>query len=271
MIAEDAFLGAIGSYLLASSLTPTPTLIGVAEPLAATELPALVLSLVSSERVGAGLGERAAVVIGALSTTATVNLSTPTLPADPTFVLLDPTRRVLTLPHGGLVRDDGSTGPFSGSDVELRVDGNLLTLAAAAPGAGQYTLDPMIGRVTFGAALPPTGTLVVRYFLGQWEQRVQRLKGILRVDACAGSSALVAALGEAVSSALLAPSAKSTVRHLDSLKVLSLSSIGPTEPPANLRRRRQEYSFAFEHEINSAESSGGVIQSIPIATHLTTN
>ena len=50
----------------------------------------------------------------------------PVLPDDSSFVLLDPTRRVLILPHGGQVRadqsDPGST-PLGPADITVRVDG----------------------------------------------------------------------------------------------------------------------------------------------------
>ena len=45
-------------------------------------------------------------------------------------------------------------------------------------------------------------------------------------------------------------------------------SIGALEAPLNLRRRSAQFHFAFELEINRPDSSGGIIQRIPITTRL---
>ena len=70
MTAETAFLDALASRLSAAGLQPAPALVGSALPVALAELPALVLSLDDLRRQGAGLGERASLVIGALPVSA---------------------------------------------------------------------------------------------------------------------------------------------------------------------------------------------------------
>src|SRR6185436_6871488 len=116
--------------------SPAPKLIGVVEPIDATELPALVVSIEQSQRLGNGLGERAVLVTqGALPWQAQINLANPVLPADPTFSLLSPDRLRLTLPHGGLVRVNGSSGSLGAADIQVLLNGAPRTLVSGPPAA----------------------------------------------------------------------------------------------------------------------------------------
>lgn len=257
-MAERAFLAAVQAHLAGAGLVPAPVLVGPAEPEKATELPALVLSLERAERAGGGVGERVAPVTGALRWQAAVDLANPVLADDPSTVLLDAARKTLVLPHGGLVREDGTEGPLGPGDLVVTVNGNPRV----------FTSDPAVGTLRFATALPATGTVAARYFVGRWERRVERLAGVLRVDACGRTGAEAAALSDAALDALSGERARRGVKRLPSWSVAGVSSIGAAEPGTKLRRRVLRFTFVFENEVDRPESSGGVIRSIPITAHL---
>ena len=107
-----------------------------------------------------------------------------------TFRLLNDARTILTLPHGGLVRQDGSTGPLTAADLSVTVGGTNRPVVTGPPAGDEVRADPQVGQLTFATPLPGTGTVEALYLLGQWEQRLARLAGTLRVDVCrAGSTA----------------------------------------------------------------------------------
>jgi|HubBroStandDraft_3_1064219.scaffolds.fasta_scaffold01920_2 hypothetical protein len=265
--AESAWLAGVTAYLQAEPLDPAPATVGFVEPDGPGALPAVVLSLEASAAAGNGLGERSALVTGALPWQVVFDLASPPLAGDPPLVL-DPTRTVLVLPHGGLVRRDARTGALGAADLTVKVAGAAVPLAAAPPGAGAVAVDPAVGRLVFGTPLPAAGTVEASYFLGQWEQRVARISGLLRADLCAAGADEAGKLSAAVLDALLAPRARTAIPGLIAIGVRSLGSIGTLEPAVALRRRTVRLSFVFESEINRPDSSGGVIARIPITTTL---
>jgi hypothetical protein len=271
-MAETFFLSSLATYLTGANLVPAPVQIGVAEPAQTTELPAIVLSLEATARANPGLGERAQLITnGVLPWHATIDLANPFLLEEPGFSLLDPTRRQLTLPHGGLVKQDGSDPgdqPLAAADITVLVGGNPRAVVAGAPGANEVRADGRIGTLTFGAALPHSGDVEVSYFLGQWEQRLERISGTLRLDVCAASAPDAQALSDAVLDALLAPAARQQVRRLLALVPASLGSIGAPETAPALRRRSARLAFTFEREVNRPDSSGGIIARIPVTSQL---
>ena len=188
---ELAFLEAIEGLLRnQASLVPAPKSIGVTEPADKGSLPAIVLALGSASRPGAGLGDRNRLMKGALPWSVTIDLANPTLPAiggEPPVDLLSADRLQLTLPHGGLVKADGSEGPLESGDLSLTVDGQQQAVVTVAPEGGQVRAQPDIGLLEFGAALPPQGLVEATYRVGQWEQRIVFIKGTLRVDVLAVS------------------------------------------------------------------------------------
>ena len=134
-MAELRFLDVVTAFLENADLTPKPAGIGPAEPGDAASMPALVLSLEAMTRGSVGLGARAALVRGALAWRAKIDLASPVLSEEPTFTLLDDTRTILTLPHGSLVRADGTAGPLAAyDDDELQLaQGLMSTLRFAGP------------------------------------------------------------------------------------------------------------------------------------------
>jgi hypothetical protein len=268
--AETAFLDAIADFLgTGAGLSPAPATVGAGEPAQNTDLPAVVLSLEEVHRLGAGLGERSAMITdGALPWTATIDLANPVLPEEPSFVLLSADRLTLILPHGGLRQADGGDGPLGPGDLSVTVAGGARTVVNHAPGPTEVRADPLIGQLTFGSALPATGKVVANYVLGQWERRVTEIAGTLRVFVRAGDAGTVATLSDAVVDALMgAPRVE--VHGLRKIAVSDLSSIGVPDPTlAGSRGRSARFSFDYEHEINQPESSGGVIRRVPITSRL---
>lgn len=270
MMVESAFLASVASYLSGLALTPEPKSVGVVEPAGATELPAVVLSLEESSRPRIGLGDMGSVITGALPWTARIDLANPRLPEDPSFSLLSEDRLRLTLPHGGLVRSDGSEGALGPSDLTVTVAGVAYTVVAGSPGAHQVSADPTVGVLTFGEPLDTSGMVEAAYFLGQWERRVERLQGVLRVDTCTGAGPQAVQLSDAVVEALLGPGARTAVARLLSIQLRSLGSVGvPGEAPLRARRRTARLGFEFERDVDRPESSGGVIRQIPLVASVT--
>jgi hypothetical protein len=266
---ETAFLNAVRSYLQGALNNPAPALIGVAEPETVRQLPAVVLSLESTERVGNGLGERSTLITnGTLRWTVTIDLANPVLAEDPSLRLLDASRLNLILPHGGQVRADGSSGPLGPADLSVNVAGTDIAVVTGGPAAVQVSADPTAGRLTFGSALPTSGIVTVGYFLGQWEQRVTRFKGVLRADVCGADADIAAAVGDAMVASLTSPPARNAITRLLRIELRALGSVGETEQPSGLRRRTARFSFDFESEDNRPDSSGGVISRIPINLRL---
>ncbi|WP_164018126.1 hypothetical protein [Pyxidicoccus trucidator] len=270
MTVESAFLASVASYLSGLGLSPTPKSVGVAEPAETADLPCVVLSLEESSRPRIGLGDHGSVITGgALPWTARIDLANPRLPEDPSFSLLSEDRLRLTLPHGGLVQAEGGEGPLGPADLTVTVGVSPRTVVAGAPGASEVSADPTVGLLTFGAPLPETGLVVVTYFLGQWERRVERLNGVLRVDTCAGTAPAAVQLSDAVVEALLGPAARSAVARLSSIQLRSLGSVGVPEVAApQARRRTARLGFEFERDVDRPESSGGVIRQIPVVAEV---
>ena len=275
--AELALLDAARDALAAAPLVPAVPSgsIGPVDPVAPGDLPALVLALDATTRVRVGLGDRSELMTGALPVSTVVDLANPALPGDPSFSMVDATRTVLTLLHGGQVHADGSEAllPLDPADVTVQLDGAPVTVVSGAPNAGEVQADPIAGQLHFGTALPNAGTVQADYFLGQWERRVERATGTLRVDACAATGAEAASLGESAVTALLAPD----VAPLLALGLTGLSSVvfrrarpDPPSPTAIVAhfRRRATFAFDFQHVVDRAESSGGIIRRVPVTTRL---
>jgi hypothetical protein len=262
---ERSFLNAIRAFL-AGNLSPVPTTLGIAEPAQATDLPAVVLSLEKLKRQPSGLGERSALITdGVLPWSATIDLADPVLPEEPTFSLISPDRRELVLPHGGLVRADGSAGPLNAASFSVTVAGQPRTLVVGVPEPNEVHCDPLIGRLIFGSPLPIDGHVVANYNLGQWEQRVARMEGTLRVRVAAATAAAAETLGDAVITALT----EGGPEGLERIALTDLESIGrPDAALNNARSRAMTFEFEYEMVINRPESSGGIIQRIPVTTLL---
>jgi hypothetical protein len=165
------------------------------------------------------------------------------------------------------VRSDGSDPgalPLGPSDITVSVGGAARAVVATTPVGNEVQANAQTGVLTFGTALPAAGIVLVTYFLGQWEQRTERIDGVLRIDTCAATADDARALSDAVLRELLSPRARTQVARLHAIAVASVSSIATADrPPAlALRRRTARFAFRFEAEINRPESSGGIIRQI---------
>jgi len=267
MIEQDC-LNTLRSFL-AAELSATPANFGSTEPASADDLPAVVLSLERAQRLGSGLGERTTTITdGALACVATIDLANPFLPEEPTFRLISDTRLQLVLPHGGLVGADAGLHPLGPADLTVTVADASRTVVDAAPAADQVRCDPQVGRLVFGAPLPATGNVVARYFIGQWEQRVGRVAGALRLNVRADSAAGTETLSEGVIRAL----ERGRSGALPGLHRITLAEFGAVGRPdtqlGNARSRTLLFEFEFESILNRPDSSGGIIQRIPVTTNL---
>ncbi|MEO8368315.1 MAG: hypothetical protein ABI806_03880 [Candidatus Solibacter sp.] len=261
---ENSVLSTFETLLAGLSLAPAPKSIGVIDPAAVEELPALVLSVEGASRPGDGLGGRSALMTGALAWHAEIDLANPVLPGEPGFSLLSPDRKTLTLPHGGLVTAAGAPGPLTAPDLAVKVKGVSQNLVQGVPGPNSFSADGATGTLTFGTALPPDGKVEADYFLGQWEQRSARCSGVLRLNVLAADAAAVRDLSDGVLQGLgLSGPAKAA--GFAQLAVSDIGSIGlAAAPVAAARLRVVRFRFEFELEINQPDSSGGIIRRIPI-------
>jgi hypothetical protein len=262
-----AVLADFTAFLGAAALVPTPQSIGVAEPAANGELPALAMSL-RELQVPEPAFERQPVLIqsGALAVTSVIDLANPVLADDPTVTLLSPDRLRLMLPQGGLVTVDGTEDPLAAADVQVQLDGAPLTLTAGAPAAGQFAVEAIGGVLTFGAALAAAGALTATYHLGRWERSLERLAGLLDIAVVGSDNATTNALSDAVLVVLAgARAAIPGVRQLDAV------AVGPVAVfealPGQGRVRRLVWRFDYERVIDRPDSSGGVIQRIRARSH----
>jgi len=266
-VIESVFLQSVTTFLSTQAqLSPAPATLGIAEPATAGDTPAVVLGLKRSKRLGNGVGERSTVVTdGALAWQASIDLANPVLASDPTFTLLSLDRTQLILPYGGLVRQDGSRGPLTSNDLSVAVGGAAQTVVAAAPAGNQVAVDPDIGALTFGSALPASGAVTANFFLGQWEQRTQSISGVLSVEVKAADGDQVQQLSDAVASALDSHAISGVIK----MRVISMGTVSvPDTAIANLRSRQMLFSFLYQLEINQPDSSGGIILRIPVNSNL---
>ncbi|SDD81753.1 hypothetical protein [Rhodospira trueperi] len=267
-MAETAMLTALSAFLAGpAGLSPAPAMAGVIDPVNdAQDLPALVLDLPSVTRLELGLGGGVETVEGALAVESTVSLTNPTLAEVPGLDLLSADRTRLTLPHGGLVRADGTTGPLGTADIQVRRGNQTLTLSAEPGTQAEYAVDPIAGRLTFGAAQPASGTIRASYFVGAWEREVIRLEGTLRLTVLDGSGTDVATLSDQTIAALTGESRPAGLRRI---ALVRLGAVGPENPArAGARAREAEFSFAYDHIADRPLSAGGVIARVPITSAL---
>lgn len=265
MMATNTLLNALESYLNGAGLIPAPKSIGVAEPTGAAEIPSIVLSLNELVIPSTGLGEHTEAVSGALRTGSEIDLTNPKLPGDPDFSLLSADGKSLTLLHGGLVDKDGFENPLLAADIQVSHEATSFTVVSGTPSAGEVNVLAADGLLTFKDPLPSTGTLTASYFVGQWERKVEQLAGLVDLVIVGDSNTAAAILGANVMQAMA-----NAVETVSGLRKLIPASVGPVTSFAlgtgSNRQRQLSWRFDYEHIINQAESSGGIIQRIAMRT-----
>jgi len=262
-----ALTDAFATYL-ESSLDPAPKLVGTAYPGAAEDLPAVVISVSGARQQLRGIGRLPAPsATGALPVTNTVDLANPvaTFP-DAVVPLLSNDRRTLTLPHGPLVAADGTTTTFGPDDLHVTLGATTFTVVEDAPAAGEVQPDPDLGVLRFGAALPASGTLAARYFVGEWEVRTERYQGTLLVEAFADDVAGADTLSRSVEQALLEPAAggPAGLNEIEPTSWLPVDAAGDTR--ASARGRALAFSFDYELVEPHLGGGGGLISTVSVAS-----
>lgn len=230
--------------------------VGDEVPGSVEQLPAVAVSLsdVAPRLRGIGSspgGERH----GALPVTLTVDL------AEPGQGALSADRRVLTLPHGPVVRADGTSDPpFGTGDVDVD-DGAAFTVVDGAPPTGrQVRVDAAAGTLEFGVPLATAGELEVIYHLGRWEVETSRYRGRLTLVVHASDTAGVRDLGRRAADALSGTDGGLTCTPT------SWGGIGPLLLGTD-DTRAQNLGFDFDAELENPvlTSGGGVISTVPVA------
>lgn len=265
-MAISDFIDAMAAHLSAS-LKPPPVLVGGASPATAADMPAVTLAVADVVSPHPGIGRQPrATVEGALRVGGRIDLADPVLRLQGDAVpLLSPDRRTLQLPHGSVVRADGTDLlPFAASDLDAAVGGAAVALVPAPPGPGQMSVNPQSGALTFGAPLAAAGTLTLGYFVGLWDVEVERMGGEVTVDMVAADAAAVETLTRQVEAALSPP----TWRHVAGLQDLQPVALGRIAPPDAAigpgRRRTLTYRFNYERSIPVVRTSGGPIRQIAV-------
>lgn len=263
MIAARRFISALQDHLTTELLVPSLN-IGVAEPARQQDLPSVVISLAQLVNPSKGLGEHRQLRTGALAERTSLNLDNPILPNHASVSALSADRLTLTLFHGGLVDAEGSDTPLQAADIQVERNGVPFTLVAASPAAGEYRVDTQAGRLIFGAALPADGFFEAEYFIGQWEQVIHPLQGVLRIDAVADSNVDAESLGNLVYDALT----DHRILGLRELEVISLGPVTAFNESPTMRVRSVAWQFDFQAIVDLPDASGGVIERIRLlSTH----
>jgi hypothetical protein len=251
-----ALIDAFATYL-ESAVSPAPQLVGATYPATTGELPAVVLSCSDVSQQLRGIGRLPAPsASGALPVTNRIDLTNPvaTFP-DAVVPLLSNDRLTLNLPHGPLVAADGTATTFGAGDVQVTLGATTFTVVDAAPGAGDVRPDPDLGVLHFGTALPATGTLIVAYFVGEWEVRTERYQGTLLVETFVSDDAGADTLSRAVEAALLQPTGggPAGLNEIQPTSWLAIDAAGANRPTA----RRRALAFTFDYELVEPLIGGG--------------
>jgi len=240
---------------LDTSLSPAPPLIGAGYPIAADELPAVTISIAEVTERLRGIGRLPAPTLtGALRIDTSLDLANPVVVfGDEEVRLLSDDRRVVQLANGPLVRADGTaTQPWGLEDITVVRSGTTLTPVEGAPGAGEVQVLPDTGQLRFPAALAASGTLVLGYFVGEWEVRTARYQGTLSLETFATDLAGVDALSRQVDGALMdAP--------ISGLYQLSPQAWGPVAAIDTTRggSRGRALTYRFDFELIEPKLTGG--------------
>lgn len=269
-MAEVAFLTAIRDHLAGpAGISPAFATAGFASADRGESYPMLSLSLSAVERVDIGLGGGATEVSdGALQVVSEIDLANPVLAGAEGFSLLDAGRTELTLPHGGLIRADDLPGALGPTDLAIAVNGNPRTLVAENPTGNEFTVDPLVGQLSFATALPGTGTLTATYHLGIWDRSTTLIRGTLDMDVWDDDVARLVLVSDQAVRAMLA-TANGGLAGVQKIALRSLSPIGDRQPnPLDGRMRRAQFAFQYEHVVDLPVSSGGIITRVSTTSEL---
>lgn len=227
------------------------------------DLPCVVLTLDEGEQALMGVGRAArGTRQGALELTVRVDLADPVLDLGDgeTLDLLSADRRTLTLPHGPVVRADGTEQPpFEAGDVTAD-DGAPFTVVSGEPVGRSVRVDPAAGALQFGVALVATGTLVATYHVGRWDVSTTRVQGLLTVRTIAARGPQARSTTRRVAEALDAPDPG--VR----LTPVSWGAVTPGTIGDDDDVHEQQIGFGIDAEVEEPvlTSGGGVITTVHV-------
>jgi hypothetical protein len=261
----STLVGMVREQLVAAAIADLPPVDAVA-PAVPADVPRVTVSSAEAVPGQRGLGRvPAAPLHGALRVDTVIDLADPVLHLPGEDVpLLSANRRVLQLPHGAIVRQDGSDlPPYTSSDLLVQRGATTFSPVHTAPAAGQVQLDLQTGALTFPSPLGATGPLQLGYFVGLWEVQVERFTATLFVDISHDDAAAHETLTQAVERALTASWPPSRgVRTIDALAVSAAVPL-PGLPAGN-RTRRLTYRVDVERIEPLVQTSGGPIRSIEV-------
>jgi len=262
----------VAGRLAAAGIAGLPP-VDATSPAATTDLPRITVSVGDAVPAARGLGEvPGPPQTGALRVTTAVDLADPVLRiSGETVELLSGDRRTLQLPHGGVVRADGTDAPpFTTGDLTVVRGATTFTPTHDTPSAGQVRLDIASGALTFASPLPGTGTVQLGYFVGLWEITVERFAATMFVDVAHDDPDAHAPLVEAVEAAL-ARDAWPAAAGMRSIQPVALSAASPiTGLPVASRTRRLTYRVDVERIEPVIRTSGGPIVTVDVPVALTT-
>jgi len=257
------------SAQIAAQVPGAPS-VGSAAPASAGELPLVTVAIEAATSSMRSIGQvPGPVQTGALRVDVELDLADLVLHVggDPSMdvPLISDGRRLLQLPHGSIVRADGTdTPPFDGGDLLVRAGATTFTPVQTAPGAGEVQLDVAAGTLRFPSALATSGTLSLGYFIGAWEVRVDRFSATAHLDVAAASADALATLVPQVERALAQeriPVASGIRRIEPTALSAGTPAFAATDAP---RRQRLTYTIEFEAIDPIIPTSGGPIVTVDV-------
>ena len=238
---------------------------------AAAEVPSVTVALAEVTQQVAGVGRiPRGTRSGALQLTIDVDLAHPTLDlgSGETLQLVPADRRSLVLPHGPLVRADGTdSGSFTGGDLLVRDATGTWAVTATTPTGRQVRPDVDAGVLRFGTAVGTTGTLHVEYRIGRWDVVVSRHQGVCELSIAAEATALPT-LVRRVATELARPNAS---MRLTPTAWGSGATATTPGVPAKIRVQLLRYRFDAEVEQPLLGAGGGVIRDVAATAHADEN
>lgn len=254
--------------LLRAEATTSLTTVGPVRPLVVADLPAVTLSMTDLHcaKVGVG-GNPSNLITGSMQLQLTMDLANPVVvfPDNEAVNLLAADRRSLQIPHRPLVDVDGASPEFlAPGDISVTHNAATFTVVQTPPAAGQCRLTTASGRLEFGAPLAATGSLTVRYRIGQWEAETTRCAGRLQVEVYASGAAATEQLSNEIGT-VLSRNPQRIMPGLTRLSALSWGAIDrPVLPKGNTMLRTLQYNFTYDHEQPVIGTGGGPIHIIDV-------
>lgn len=257
----------VADRLAAAGIPGLPPVDALA-PGAPGDVPRITVSIEGAVPAVRGLGEvPGPPQTGALRVETSVDLADPRIhPGGETVELLSGDRRTLQLPHGAVVRADGTdTPPYATADLTVRLGATTFTpVTAGAPSATQVLLDVGSGELRFADPLPATGSVLLGYFVGLWEITVERFAAAMYLDIAHAVPAEHAALTVAVEAALGREHWPATA-GMRQIQPVALSAATPIAGlPAGTRTRRLTYAIDVERITPVIRTSGGPIAAVAV-------